>query len=113
MKKLLIILTFIGIAINSFSQFVHFFPNSNAYFSVSYFKYWFEGDTIINSYQYKKVFKQTGNPIANFDESVYYAALREDTIAERVYCIVEEDGIERLLYDFSLNVGDTISISTY
>ncbi|MBN2821077.1 MAG: T9SS type A sorting domain-containing protein [Bacteroidales bacterium] len=56
---------------------------------------------------------QTEETIANFNNAVYYAALREDTIAERIYCIQKEDGIERLIADYSLSPNDTISVFSF
>jgi hypothetical protein len=113
MKKLLIISVLCVFVINSYSQLNYFLPDSNAYFSVFHYKYWFQGDTIINSKKYKSVFRQSGDVIADFNRAAYYAAVREDTIGEKIYCIKKDDGIERLLYDFSLNAGDTASIYTF
>lgn len=97
----------------TYSQLECFFPDSDSYYSISTFKFWFEGDTLINNYKYKKVFMQTEETIANFNNAVYYAALREDTIAERIYCIQKEDGIERLIADYSLSPNDTISVFSF
>ena len=49
MKKILIILVFCGFALSSYSQLNYFLPDSNAYFSVYNYKFWFQGDTIIFS----------------------------------------------------------------
>lgn len=113
MKKLLIISVLCGFVINSYSQLNYFLPDSNAYFSVSSFKFWFQGDTIIDSKKYKAVFQQHGDVIADFNKATYYAAVREDTIGEKIYCIRKFDEIERLICDFSLNADDTASIYTF
>ena len=39
--------------------------------------------------------------------------MREDTLAEKVYCFQAEDTVERLLYDFSLTEGDEASVYNY
>jgi hypothetical protein len=107
MKKLVVILFFWGLVINSYSQLNYFLPDSNAYFSVSPYKFWFQGDTIISDIKYKKVFKQNWDAIADFNRATYYASVREDTLSERIYCIQKDDGVERLIADFSLKTGDT------
>lgn len=110
--KLFIIIVSFWLGLNAYSQLNYFLPDSNAYFSVSLWKFWFQGDTIIESKKYKKVFVQPGTP-ADFNQATYYASVREDTIREKIYCIQKDDGIERLIYDFSLNAGDTASIYSY
>jgi len=118
MKKLILTSFSLLLYLSSYSQFNYFFPDSNAYFSVSYMKFWFQGDTIIENLQYKKVYVQPNNPIADFSKAWYFAAIREDAIAEKVYCVLgsyefpQYSTEEYLLYDFSVNVGDTVSFYT-
>jgi len=64
------------------------------------------GDTVINNLTYHKVYRSSDTA---FDESEYFAALREDVVARRVYCYDYRIHMERMLYDFSVNVGDTVS----
>ena len=112
MKRILITSVLLGLAINAHSQFNYFFPDSNSYFSVSWMKFWFQGDTVIDDLRYKKVYEQSYDSIANFDNAYYRAAIREDTTAEKVYYYYEKyavGGKEYLLYDFSVKVGDTVS----
>lgn len=113
MKKILIILVFCGFALSSYSQLNYFLPDSNAYFSVSNYKFWFQGDTIISNKQYKKVFLQSWDSVADFGRATYFAAVREDTLNEKIYCIQTNDGIERLICDFSLNAEDTVSVYSF
>jgi hypothetical protein len=62
---------------------------------------WITGDTLIGLYSYKKT--ATSFPMAQ-------GVLREDSTSMRVYCIQEGQSAsdEFLLYDFSLQVGDTL-----
>ena len=111
MKKLIFTLFGLLLYFSGFAQLQHFFPNSNSYFSVSYMKFWFEGEVVIDGLQYKKVYMQYDDPIADFSKAQYFAAIREDTDAEKVYCYYE--GEEYLLYDFSVNVGDVVHFYSF
>ncbi|MCL2074493.1 MAG: T9SS type A sorting domain-containing protein [Marinilabiliaceae bacterium] len=115
MRKILITIILFGAIINSKSELQHFFPDSNACFSVSWMKFWFEGDTIIENLKYKKVYVQGNDSIFDFSKAQYFAAIREDTIAEKVYCHFENyyySAGEFLLYDFSVEVGDVVEFYT-
>ena len=59
------------------------------------------GDTLINSLIYKKVYAGTSNPIVT-------AAIRNDIVNKKVYQYSVAQGSEKLLYDFNLSVGDTV-----
>jgi hypothetical protein len=107
MKKLFIASVLLGLIINSYPQLKFFFPDFNAYFSVSYMKFWFNDDTIIEDLKYKKVYMQSHDTIADFNKTHYFAVIREDTMAEKIYCIYGKHE-EFLLYDFSVNVGDNV-----
>ena len=122
MKKSFITTVLLGVMISSQAQLTHFFPDSNSYFSVSWMKFWFQGDTTIGDYTYKKVYMQNGDSIADFNRASYFAAIREDTIAEKVYCVNPTYGVpytdarderEVLLYDFSLNVGEKVNFYSF
>jgi len=113
----------------------HPFPSDNsAVWNVSYVDYWFiecrkysysiTGDTTINGLAYHKIGKQgqeyvmdyyQGNPnipyctnqvTQNFN--YYSGAIREDLVQKKIYFIEPTLSIESVLYDFTLNVGDTI-----
>ncbi|MCL2074492.1 MAG: T9SS type A sorting domain-containing protein [Marinilabiliaceae bacterium] len=119
MRKILITLILFGAIINSKSELQHFFPDSNACFSVSWMKFWFEGDTIIENLKYKKVYWQWNDSIPDFSKAQYFAAIREDTIAEKVYCVPtnlynpQHGTDEYLLYDFAVEVGETVNFYTF
>jgi hypothetical protein len=59
------------------------------------------GDTTMGSQVYKKIWT---------DGSTYFGAVREDSSLQRVYFIHVDDTTEQLLYDFSLNLGDTMVV---
>jgi hypothetical protein len=111
----------------------HPFPSDSAIWNVSYqdtwnyacreYSYSTAGDTIINSITYHKIQQQgqaflmkkdyldpfptcTYQIIGNFNN--YIGAIREDVAQKKVYIFRNTDSAEVLLYDFNLNVGDTI-----
>ena len=43
------------------------------------------------------------------DTTIYAASLREDTSTRKIYIIKPNDTLEKLIYDFSLNIGDTVT----
>ena len=107
MRKLVIIVSVLfGLEMSSYSQLKYFFPDSNACFSVSYVKYWFQGDIVIENVKCKKVYRQYNDSIADFNKAHYYAAIWEDTVSEKIYCF--HNGDTFLLYDFAVNVGDIV-----
>lgn len=67
-------------------------------------------DTVWGGNTYHKLYKSTDSIIA---ESELCGGLREDTVSERVYYYNLTTGQERLLYDFSLAVGDTVTDSIF
>lgn len=66
--------------------------------------YRFSADTLIGLYNYKQV--QASSDSINFSNTYLY--FREDTVQQRVYMLHGHS--EGLLYDFSLNTGDTVTI---
>ncbi|NQT77069.1 MAG: hypothetical protein HQ565_05100 [Bacteroidetes bacterium] len=68
------------------------------------------GDTIINDVEYIKLFQLGFDPDCSLITygPYYTGAYRNDTINRRVYFISESHANEDLLYDFSLEVGDTV-----
>ena len=64
---------------------------------------WFfmlSGDTIINGVNYKKLYQE------NNQGAVYYRAMREE--GRKVYCIPRDSQEEHLLFDFGLQVDDSV-----
>jgi hypothetical protein len=135
MKKWIIILTtFIAMTVvHGQTNVYHTFPDSaiwrvdvsiympgnggcQAYY---YFQYYSSGDTLINSYNYKKIYKSfvyltsTGpnspcDPVPPWGYSGYVGALRDDSISKKAFFVFQNESNDSLLYDYNLNVGDTI-----
>jgi hypothetical protein len=133
MKKLLLLLLFMSPLFSKGQTNVyHPFPDSNAVWRVSYGgyqapycydRYYFLGEAILmNGRQYHVVYYsqcdgipdlETGmcNASCTADPSIwydYFGFIAQDTLQKKVYFIGISDTTEYLLYDFSLNVGDTI-----
>ncbi len=126
MKKLLLIITFF-ISTNLFAQtsVYHQMPDSDAIWNYhfyadcqglgiadEYYSLTITGDTLING----QVYQQLNNPyVLSFSTGLcgglvaeYKGAYREDTVAKKVYFIQAFNTTEELLYDFNLQVGDTV-----
>lgn len=83
-----------------------------------YFQYYNLGDTLIDSYVYKKIFKsrdsievlQWALPIDTPRSSPahYVGALRDDSISNKTFFIFANTNTDSLLFDYNLNVGDTL-----
>jgi hypothetical protein len=108
----------------------HPFPESNAvwneYLSFACppptheednFSYTFGNDTLIQSNTYHKLitpYVKTFNPNCNGSQRVgYRGAIRQDTSLRKIYFVQPGDSIERVLYDFSVSVGDTFYTCGY
>ena len=137
MKKLYAVLlfTFTSSFFTSFceAQFnvYHPFPDSNAWWSESYFTYglrgdylygfdyYTDGDTIVAGKNYIKVHYSEGseddfsiNHTFWYSDDYLFCLIREDTVARKVYASFYPNlGSDTLLYDFSLHVGDTLQAS--
>lgn len=95
--------------------------------SVNDFKFGSVGDTIIEGITYMKIYKQSEPQAFSFDVSraTYWGALRNDILKKQVYfavlpgtevydamnhlLYVTERDTDLLFYDFSLNLGDTVT----
>lgn len=97
------------------------FPENNAIWNIKYSNTWegndeirygISGDTIIEDVSYHKVYLLKDSTLIH-PESTYYCGLREES--KRIYVKFDHldndllfDLDEQLLYDFNLNVGDSI-----
>ena len=107
MKNMLFLMLFL--AARLVGQQVHF-PDSNATWSIwsgKTEKCFVKGESLLNGKHYKKYFYTKDSAVTVGD---YFALLREDTVNQRVYAIFGYGTKERLLYDFSLGIGDTVTV---
>ena len=65
------------------------------------YSHFIEGDTIIAGESWKKVYNSY-----SFSRKSYYAAVRE--VGKKIYVVAKGSNRSRLLYDFSLRVGDRV-----
>jgi hypothetical protein len=68
---------------------------------------------MINNKRYTKVYKQFCYSATDCGEKRYYAAVREDTLNAKIYCIQTYDGVERLIADFDVQTGDAVTVHTF
>ena len=101
------------------------FPDSNAVWGMSggctdpncgdysYIKYYYDGDTIIEGIYYKKVaavvLPLTSGNCCTVPEGLGAGFLRQDIAEKKVYWRNQWTNGDTLLYDFTLNVGDTLN----
>ncbi|REJ82263.1 MAG: T9SS C-terminal target domain-containing protein [Bacteroidetes bacterium] len=112
------------IAQAGYCQAYHPLPDSNVVWRISWgtsgclqsnlfdeYQYQVTGDTNINASIYQKVVR-TGSfdchaaPI--LPESGYLGAYRNNLVTQQVFFVPKDSLYEMLLYDFSLNIGDTV-----
>ncbi|MBX7183479.1 MAG: T9SS type A sorting domain-containing protein [Bacteroidia bacterium] len=132
MKKFILsVLCFISLTAKSQTSVYHSMPDSNAawtisqgwgcsYFFTYYLRYYsleMTGDTLIGGQSYHKleipmyVFHSGGqcNLYGTWIDSGNYAgSFREDSSLRKVYVVPPGENTEQVLYDFNLQVGDTI-----
>ena len=81
--------------------------NSNENYSIT-----ISGDTIIQSQTYHKLIipfvKSNNSGVCDFTTIGYKGAFRQDKINKKVFFIPPTENTEQLLYDFTLQVGDTV-----
>ena len=107
----------------------HPFPSANAVWNTEYFLYWchfwpyvhvekysyaMAGDTTIGATVYHKIqvpyVYMVDSCLGNFPMNYprYWGAIREDSALHAVYFVSNNDSTEQLLYDFSLQLNDTV-----
>jgi Secretion system C-terminal sorting domain len=126
--KILFLLSLLTITLTARSQSgnYHPFPDSNAVWNWNFIQYYctpftpfdedysytFDGDTLIGSMQYHKIktpFIQVNNPgCGTHNDDGYKGCIRQDIANKKVYCILPNDSVEHIIFDFNLQVGDTI-----
>jgi len=115
-----------ALAINSlFAQQYTPFPTSDAYWLeyVGWFeigwdqKYYLSGDTILGNQTYSKVYSKHEHGINDTVGGEYVGCIREDSLKHVYFLAAQETEVpclvnvvnELILYDFSAQVGDTLS----
>lgn len=125
---LLLILITYALPTKAQTSIYHPFPDSNAVWNVNYSLYWcnlfdpfneqysylIDGDTTINSTTYHKIIspfieKTIPTCTSYVNRSGYKGCIRQDTTLKQVYLIPGSNNVEEILYDFSLQVGDTLN----
>lgn len=110
MKTIFTLFLHLLISFTSISQNHKPLAREKAIWSVNTSKYSALGDTIINDSVYKKFYITYSDTIFNFENADYYAAVRDDNNG-KVWAICKDSIKEKLLYDFSLNIGDTTYVT--
>lgn len=116
-KYLLIVGALSTILINLQSTTYHPFPEQNATWNFHLINIGFEGehnekysytlsgDTLIGNQTYHKLSRPYARAVGLIG---YWGAIRQDIAAKKVYYIAPSETTEHLLYDFSMQVGDTV-----
>ncbi|MFH1160176.1 MAG: T9SS type A sorting domain-containing protein [bacterium] len=129
-NKIILILAFIGFFISGQAQEYHPIIRPDTYWDVYYGqygcdcfcnanRYFFGEDTVIDNKTYKKIYAYEIIPVTPPEfcppfvvDTVSFLSwmiMREDTLAEKVFVYdINWTPPEQLLYDFSLQVGDTL-----
>ena len=130
MKKIILFIAFIIIYNNNYSQTYCLFPDSNAVWSevndiddppwrIYHLFGLLNQDTIIDSIKYHKLFSFS-DTIFTRENATFVGGIREDSLKRiyykgknvfESYLIDPHPDEEKLLYDFSLNVGDTFRLN--
>jgi len=123
MKRFLFfIFLLISVQTKSQTSVYHPFPDSGAVWNFHFWLFCAEaeyslvlgGDTVINSITYHKTFIPyvlsliPGPPWCTLPSNGYKGALRHDSAARKVYYVPASMSSEQILYDFNLQVGDTV-----
>jgi hypothetical protein len=130
MKKFIPAILFAGLIALGYStkgqtNVYHPFPDSNAVWGMqggctdpncadfSYAKYYYDGDTVIDGIYYKKIVTEvlplTNGSCCYVPTGLGVGFLRQDIAEKKVYWRNQWTNGDTLLYDFTLNVGDTLN----
>ena len=83
------------------------YPNWDTVYST--INYLLSGDTVINSISYKKLYYSSEEIPLNWE---FYCLLKEDS-TYKVWLRFENEDQDYLMYDFSVNLGDTVIVGQY
>jgi len=122
MKKS-VLLFFLMLTLNGHGQtsVYHPFPESNATWNVEWnngwsvciedFSYTFSGDTVIANVTYHKINTPSIQNLGicnTIQQEGYKGCIRQDTSSRKIYYVAPDSAAEELLYDFNLQVGDSV-----
>lgn len=105
-NKCLLIILFLS-TMQLSAQYVNII-DTNALWSVWDRKYYIEGDTLINAINYSVVYEKSDPQLST---TIKHSYIREDSASQRVF--IHSISKEYLLYDFSLNKGDTVTVHNF
>jgi hypothetical protein len=126
MKKLLLLFSILfTLFVNGQTSVYHPFPESNATWNFHYSNYCFangngddyysitiSGDTLINGQTYQKLttpyIQSFSTGSCGFGSIGYKGAIRQDTSFRMVFFIPPSSSSEQLLYDFTMQIGDSV-----
>jgi hypothetical protein len=91
------------------SQSYFSFPDSNCVWSVEKEKHLIKGDSVFNAKTYKKYYWTTDTTLTSINLN-FVGLVRQDIINKKIYAIEKTQTVETLLYDFNLNLNDTLSV---
>jgi hypothetical protein len=133
-KHMLSLTTFILLSLvsNGQTNVYHPFPDSNAHWSEyagwlvgggpcyvdDFYTLFLLGDTVVQTKTYHKIY-QSGFISSNCPPPGYYyynqykGAMRQDIAMKKVYFLPPSSFNDTLLYDFNLNVGDTLPLTYF
>lgn len=119
MKKLNFLLIGILMSTMAYSQDYFPFPDSNAIWNeysihveyptnvASKTRYGTIGDTIIENFEYSKIYRLIDDTCLNINNAEYFGVIREEN--KKIFALTTYHGDEEiLLYDFSAEEGDTV-----
>ncbi|HEX7414522.1 MAG TPA: T9SS type A sorting domain-containing protein [Bacteroidia bacterium] len=128
MKRIVLIAVLFCVKTYSQTNKYHKFPDSAAVWNIhlnvvmsscpptgstidEYYSITISGDTLISSKTYHKLFTPFVQIIPSTCASLligYQGAIRQDTLAKKVFIVPPTNTSEQLLYDFTMQVGDTV-----
>lgn len=81
-----------------------------------HFNYYFDGDTLINSEIYHKVYRSEVDSVVDWNlgslppmiDSGYVGALRDDSAANQSFFVFRDTEEDSLLFDYNLEIGDSL-----
>jgi len=112
MRTIVTLILILFLLTNTNGQKYFSFKDTGAIWSVNIEKFSSSGDTLIKGIKYKKFYETVADSIFSLDKASYFTALREDS-SKKVMVIRDGSQYEKLLYDFSLKLGDTAVVYPY